>query len=104
MNLSAKISQGQNVTFSWDVSKDAESYLLEVYTDEQMSNLDFREEVAPSNVPFTKYLDVDQSYWFRVQAQNSQKDASKWAVYSKVVKTYAVKSNLLMEVSARIAS
>ena len=104
MNLSAKISQGQNVTFSWDVSKDAESYLLEVYTDEQMSNLDFREEVAPSNVPFTKYLDVDQSYWFRVQAQNSQKDASKWAVYSKVVKTYAVKSNLFMEVSARTAS
>mgnify|MGYP003470323253 len=25
LNLSAKVSQGQNVTFGWDVSKDAES-------------------------------------------------------------------------------
>lgn len=101
MNLSAKISQGQNVTFSWDVSKDATSYTLEVYYDKDMKQLSFSETVEPSNVPFTKYLEVDKEYWFRVMAQNPEKDNSKWAVYEKSVKTYAVKSNLYMDVLAR---
>ncbi len=104
LNLSAKVSNGQTVTFDWDVTKDAEVFILEVFDNEEMNSLVFSEEVAPSQVPVTKYLDVDKTYWFRVMARNGKKDDSKWAVYEKSVKTFAVKSNLFMEVSGREAS
>ncbi len=104
MNLSAKVSQGQNVTFSWDVTKDAEQYLLEVYNDEEMTKQVFSETIEPNEVPVTKYLDVDQTFWFRVQAHNSTKDDSKWAVCAKSVKTFAVKPNLYMELAGRTAT
>ena len=104
LNLSAKVSQGQNVTFGWDVSKDAESYLLEIYSDEAMTEPVFTEEIDPANVPVTKCLDVDMEYWFRVQSRNSRKDDSKWAVYAKSIKTFAVKSNLYMELAGRDAN
>ncbi len=104
LNLSAKVSQGQNVTFGWDVSKDAESYLLEIYSDEAMTEPVFTEEIDPANVPVTKCLDVDMEYWFRVQSRNSRKDESKWAVYAKSIKTFAVKSNLYMELAGRDAN
>lgn len=104
LNLSAKVSQGQNVTFGWDVSKDAESYLLEIYSDDAMTEPVFTEEIDPANVPVTKCLDVDMEYWFRVQSRNSRKDDSKWAVYAKSIKTFAVKSNLYMELAGRDAN
>ena len=104
LNLSAKVSQGQNVTFGWDVSKDAESYLLEIYSDKAMTEPVFAEEIDPANVPVTKCLDVDMEYWFRVQSRNSRKDNSKWAVYAKSIKTFAVKSNLYMELTGRDAN
>ncbi len=104
LDLSARISQGQNVTFSWTVSSDAESYTLSVYSDEEMTVEVFSETVEPSEVPVTKYLDVDQSYWFRVQAHNSAKDDSKWADYGKEIKTYAVKSNLYMSLTDRTST
>lgn len=104
LNLSAKVSQGQNVTFGWDVAKDAETYVLEVYSDKEMSTLVLSEEIDPANVPVTKCLDVDMSYWFRVQSRNTRMDDSKWAVYEKSVKTFAVKSNLYMEVAGREAN
>lgn len=104
LNLSAKVSQGQNVTFGWDVSKDAETYVLEVYSDEELKTLVLSEEIDPSEVPVTKCLDVDMSYWYRVQSKSSRKDDSKWAVYPKTVKTFAVKPNLYMELAGRDAS
>ncbi len=104
LGLSAKISQGQNVSFGWEVSKDAEKYVLEVYTDETMQNLYFTEEVLPEQVPLTKKLDVDMSYWFRVRSVMDGKDPSKWAVYEKSIKTFAVKSNLYMELAGRDAT
>ena len=105
MNLGAKVDPyaGDIVTFSWDVSKDAESYLLTVYTDAAMTQKYLTESVSPSNVPYQKKLDADQTYYFTVQATASGKNDSKVAVYDKAIKTYAVKDNLFMKVSARDA-
>ena len=104
LNLSAKVSQGQNVTFGWDVAKDAESYTLEIYNDEALSNCEISQSIEPSDVPYTVTLDVDKSYWFRVQAHSSLRDDSKWADYGKAIKTYAVKPNLYMELAGREAT
>ena len=106
MNLGAKVdpSAGDIVTFSWDVSKDAESYILTVYTDAAMTQKYLTESVSPSNVPYKKKLDADQTYYFTVQATASGKNDSKIAVYDKAVKTYAVKDNLYMKVQDRTAS
>ena len=103
MNLGAKVDPyaGDIVTFSWDVSKDAESYILTVYTDEAMTQRYLTESVSPSNVPYKKKLEADQTYYFTVQATASGKSDSKIAAYDKSVKTYAVKDNLFMKVSAR---
>ncbi len=103
MNLSAKVSNGQNVTFSWDVTKDAEQFNLAVYSDEAMTSEVFSTVVDASMVPYTRKLDADASYWFKVQAISSEKDASKWAEYDKVIKTFAVKDPLYLKVSAREA-
>ena len=51
MNLNARVSSslGDVVTFSWDVTKDAESYTLTVT--ESNGSVYLTEEVAPANVP-----------------------------------------------------
>ena len=103
MNLDAKVnsSLGDVVTFSWDVSKDADSYLFTVYTDAAMTQTYLTESVSPSNVPYQKKLDADRTYYFTVQATASHKNDSKVAVYDKAIKTFAVKDNLFLKVSAR---
>ena len=103
MNLNAKVnsSLGDVVTFSWDVSKDADSYLLTVYTDAQMTQQYLSESVSPSSVPYVKKLDADQTYYFTVQATADRKQPSKVAAYDKSIKTYAVKDNLFLKVTAR---
>lgn len=106
MNLNARVNSalGDVVTFSWDVSKDAESYILTLYTDPQMTKQYLTETVSPSSVPYQKKLDADQTYYFTVQATASRKQDSKIAVYSNAIKTYAVKDNLFMKVYARNAT
>lgn len=104
LNLSAKVSNGQTVTFNWDVTKDAEEFTLEVYEDKEMTSLVFSEVYGPNEVPVTKYMDVDKTYYFRVQATNTKKDPSKWAVFDNSIKTFAVKPNLFMEVADRSAT
>ena len=104
MNLSAKVANGQNVTFSWDVTKDAEQFNLAVYSDEAMTKEVFSAVVDPSAVPYTRKLDADSQYWFKVQATSSKKEASKWAEYDKSIKTFAVKDPLYLKVSAREAN
>ena len=106
MNLDAKVNSalGDVVTFSWDVSKDADSYIFTVYTDSQMTKQYLTETVSPSSVPYVKKLDADQTYYFTVQATADRKQPSKIAACEKAVKTYAVKDNLYMKVSARNAS
>ena len=104
MNLSARVSAslGDVVTFSWDVTKDAEVYLLTVLKSDGSTFLS--EEVAPGAVPFQKKLDADESYTFTVQARADGKGDSKLAEYGKTFKTFAVKDNLFLKVTARTAT
>ena len=105
MNLNAKVnaSLGDVVTFNWDVSKDADSYILTVFTDAQMTQKYLTETVSPSSVPYVKKLDADQTYYFTVQATADRKQPSKIAAYDKAIKTFAVKDNLYLKVAARTA-
>lgn len=104
MNLNARVSasQGDVVTFSWDVTKDAETYLFTVLDSDGSSYLS--EEVAPGTVPFQRKLEADKSFTFTVQARAEGKGDSKLAEYGKVFKTFATKSNLYLKVTDRTAS
>lgn len=105
-NLSARVdvATGDNVTFGWNVNKDADSYNLVIYTDEEMTTEYSSEIVDPAEVPYTIRLTADQKYWFKVQATSESREASVWAVYDGNVKTYAVKDNLFLEVKGRTAT
>ena len=105
MNLSSKVVQslGDVVTFSWDVTKDAESYTLEIYSDQEMTNLVSAEAIQPSDLPLTINLTADSEYWWRVQATNQSKQPSKWAVSESKIKTFAVKDPLYLKVGERAA-
>ena len=109
-NLSARVdaATGDNVTFGWDVNKDAGGYELVVYTDEAMSQMENSWALEPGQVPFTTRLTADQKYWFTVQAYKVDANGdrvtstlSHLAVYDGNVKTYAVKDNLYLEVTGR---
>jgi len=101
MNLNARVSAalGDVVTFSWNVTKDAEVYVLTVLNADGSTFL--REDVAPSSVPVQKKLDADKTYSFTVQAKAEGKGESKLAEYGKTFKTFAVKDNLYMKVYHR---
>ena len=103
MNLNARVSAalGDVVTFSWDVTKDAEVYVLTVLNNDGSTFLS--EELAPSAVPYQKKLDADKTYTFNVQAKAEGKGESKVAEYGKSFKTFAVKDNLYLKVTARTA-
>ena len=105
-NLSAKVdaATGDNVTFAWDVNKDAENYNLVVYNDEAMTSEALNVTVSASEVPYTVRLTADQKYYFKVQALSEARSASNWAIYDSSCKTYAVKDNLFLEVSDRTPS
>ena len=102
-NLSAKVdaATGDNVTFSWDVNKDAESYNLVVYKDEAMTSEALNVTIPASEVPYTVRLTADEKYYFKVQAQSGSRASSNWATYDSSCKTYAVKDNLFLEVADR---
>ena len=103
MGLNARVSaaQGDVVTFSWDVAKDAEAYNFVVYTDAAGTQVYLSETVLPSQVPYQKKLEADQTYWFSVQATATGKGDSKIAFLDKSFKTFAVKDNLFLKVSGR---
>ena len=106
-NLSARVNNatGDDVTFAWDVNKDAESFHFIAYSDEAMSSVALEDaNVLPDNVPYTVKLPADTEYWFKVQALSEKREASSWAVYDGSVKTFAVKDNLFPEVTARSAN
>ncbi len=103
MNLSAKIKNGDQVTFNWDVIKGADLYALELYSNAEMTTKVGSYSLKDTQVPFTVKLEADSKYYFRVQSQTSLEgiEFSKWSVYGKAVETYAVKSLLNLEVTAR---
>lgn len=106
MNLSAKVTNGDEVTFNWDITEGADMFALEVYADSLMTDMILSEELAPDQIPYTRKLTADSEYWFRVQAKHSEgvREASKWAVCEKSIKTYAVASNLFLKVADRTAN
>ena len=103
LNLRTKTNSklGDVVTFSWDVNKDAESYTLEAYKDEAMTELDFTEEIKPDQVPYDKTLAPDLTLYCRLKANSSKRESSVWAVFPSKVETFAVKDNLFLEVTAK---
>ena len=90
MGLNARVSAalGDVVTFSWDVAKDAEAYNFVVYTDAAGTQVYLSETVLPSQVPYQKKLEADQTYWFSVQATATGKGDSKIAFLDKSFRTY----------------
>ena len=106
MDLNARVSAtlGDVVTFSWAVGKDADAYILTVYTDAAMTQQYFQETVLPSQVPYQKKLEADKTYWFTVQAIAEGKEPSKIVWNDKSIKTFAVKDNLFLKVTDRTAT
>ena len=114
-NLSAKVNMetGVDVTFGWDVNKDAGMYILTVYNDAELTAEVKSWELPASDVPFVTALTADQKYWFTVQAFRVDSDGfriestgSKIASFDSDsgIKTYAVKDNLYLEVSGRTST
>ncbi|MGN1211580.1 MAG: DUF5123 domain-containing protein [Candidatus Cryptobacteroides sp.] len=108
LNLSVKIIDGNQVTFRWDAVKGADRYTLEVYTSKTMDENSMLDpvEVESDELPVTITLDPDSEYWFRVRAFDStgKLDPSKWSVYEKSVKTYAVRPTVYPAVADRTSN
>ena len=105
MNLKARVNSayGNRVTFSWDVTKDADSYNLVLYSDKAMTKEVMSKVLSASEVPYVVDLDPDATFYFKVQATSQNRSESKWAEYDSSIKTYAVKDNLYLKVSDRQA-
>ncbi len=108
-NLSARVNNatGDDVTFSWDVNKDADLFHLIAYSDEAKTVTAYENDaIAASDVPFTVKLPADTEYFFKVQAisEKEGRQPSEWAIYDGSVKTFAVKDNLFPEITARSAN
>ena len=104
MNLSARVDANSGVatTFRWDVTSDAEEYLLEVL-DAETNEVVISETLAPGQVPFVTELEADGKYTFRVTAKSSKLQDSKLAAYDDTFKTYAIKDNLFLNVTGKSA-
>ena len=109
-NLAARVdpSQGDVVTFEWDLNKDADGYELVVYKDEALTQAEITWMLTSADVPFTTQLTADQKYWFTVQAYRVDADGnriessvSKVSYYDGSIKTYAVRDNLYLEIKSR---
>ncbi|MBQ6082156.1 MAG: DUF4957 domain-containing protein, partial [Bacteroidales bacterium] len=104
-NLAARVdaNTGVTTTFRWDVSTDAEEYLLEVL-DAETNAVVLSKTLTGSEVPFVTDLEADGKYTFRVTAKSSSLDDSKVAVYDgDPFKTYAIKDNLFLTVTGKSA-
>ena len=106
LDLSVKIIDGDQVMFRWEAVKGADMYVLEVYSDKTMTEVVVSEEISSKDLPVTIKLEADSEYWFRVKAfdSTSKLEPSKWAVYQKSVKTYAVKPTVYPAVADRSAT
>ena len=104
LNLAARVdaTTGVTTTFRWDVTSDAEEYLLEVL-DAETNEVILSETLAPGQVPFVTDLEADGKYTFRVTAKSSKLQDSKVAAYDDTFKTYAIKDNLFLNVTGKSA-
>ena len=107
-------STGTDVTFTWQDMKNADGYLLEVY--ELPENTEaiptnptgspiFSADVEKGNIPYTVYgLDVDKTFYARVQGCSNVLKASNWAYLVNTFSTSAVRSSLEPKVKERTST
>ena len=101
--LTAKVSNGQDVQFNWTKSKGATLFVLEVYTDEGKTKLFESFNVTPEELPYTVKFEADKTFYARVKAvdETGLLQDSKWADYEKPIQTTAVKPNMFLEFVAK---
>ena len=104
--LSAKVINGEFIEFSWTKSKGATEFVLELYSDEQMSALVESLTIPATDIPYTADLEADMTYYARVKAVNGEGKIadSNWAVFDRALQTYAIKSSLNPELVDRSES
>ena len=104
--LSAKVINGEFIEFSWTKSKGATEFVLELYSDEQMSALVESITIPAADIPYTADLEADMTYYARVKAVNGEGKIadSNWAVFDRALQTYAIKSSLNPELVDRSES
>ena len=104
--LSAKIVNGEFIEFSWTKSKGATEFVLELYSDEEMTTLVNNFTIPAEDLPYTADLEADMTYYARVKAVNGEGviEDSNWAVYDRALQTYAIKSSLNPELVDRSES
>ena len=104
MNLSARVDANSGVatTFRWDVTTDAEEYLLEVMN-ASTGAVVLSQTLTGKQVPFETNLEADGNYTFRVTAKSSKLSDSNVAIYDNTIKTYAIKDNLFLTVTGKSA-
>ncbi len=106
-DLVAKVSNGQNVQFNWAKAKGATYFVLEIYSDEEMTKLVGEPHELPlESVPFSITLDADMEYYARVKGVDAEGglEDSKWAVFDGPIVTTAVKSNMFLEFVAKTST
>ena len=70
--LSAKIINGEFIEFSWTKSKGATEFVLELYSDEEMTTLVNNFTIQAEDLPYTADLEADMTYYARVKAVNGE--------------------------------
>ena len=101
--LVATIKNGEFIEFSWTKSKGATEFLLELYSDEQMTTKVAEQVIPVEDLPYTWDLEADMVYYARVKAINGEGviGDSNWAVFDRKLETYAIKSSLSPELVDR---
>lgn len=101
--LSAKISNGQDVQFNWTKSKGATLFVLELYNDENMTDLFESFNITLDELPYSLTLEADKTFYGRVKAvdETGVLQDSKWAEFEKAIQTTAVKPNMFLEFVAK---
>ena len=104
--LSAKVINGEFIEFSWTKSKGATEFVLELYSDEQMTELVESITIPAAKIPYTADLEADMTYYARVKGVNGEGAIadSHWAVFDRALQTYAIKSSLNPELVDRSES
>ena len=104
--LSAKIVNGEFIEFSWTKSKGATEFVLELYSDEQITALEESIVIPAEEIPYTADLEADMTYYARVKGVNGDGAIadSHWAMYDRPLQTYAIKSSLNPELVDRSSS
>ena len=101
--LTARVSNGQDVQFNWSKSKGATLFVLEVYNDEAKTKLFETFNVTPEELPYTVKFEADKTFYARVKAidETGVLQDSKWADFEKAIQTTAVKPNMFLEFVAK---